>query len=314
MSEEQDKKSKRQALLITAAIQAVLLLLVVFIIAWRAPDPPIPEYGIELNFGLQNTGSGEVQPESDTDNNSQEETVNEETVENETQTETTENTDVEEVTEDTPDVSQPVEDTSADIPEETTETVPETTNTTDSPDVVPETKPEEKPVEEVKPEVKETKQQEEKKPAETKPVETPKTEENSGSSSVKNSDEKNDATGNGNTKEQGDQGDKEGSVDERALFGNQGSSNGSTLELAGWQWDDEPEPDDTSQESGKIVFQITVDEDGYITRIITLEKTVTPKVEQVYRKAVEELTFSKKSDYSAANSSTGKITFIIKAN
>ena len=313
MSEQQDKKSKRQALLITAAIQVVLLLLVVFIIAWRAPDPPIPEYGIELNFGLQNTGSGEVQPESDVDNNSQEETANEETVENETQTETTEDTDVEEVTEDTPDVSEPVEDTSEDIPEETTETVTETTNTADSPDVVPETKPEEKPVEEQKPEVRPT-QQEETKPAETKPVETPKTEENSGSSAVENSDEKNDATGNGNTDKPGDQGDKEGSVDKRALFGNQGSSNGSTLDFTGWQWDNEPEPDDTSQESGKIVFQITVDEDGYITRIITLEKTVTPKVEQVYRKAVEELTFSKKSDYSAADSSTGKITFIIKAN
>jgi protein TonB len=30
--------------------------------AWTAPDPPLPEYGIELNFGIEEAGSGFEQP------------------------------------------------------------------------------------------------------------------------------------------------------------------------------------------------------------------------------------------------------------
>src|SRR5688572_19102783 len=65
MSETQEeKKNKRIAFLSTAGIQVVVVLLLFLIIAWRAPNPPLPEYGIELNFGMDTQGSGDVQPET----------------------------------------------------------------------------------------------------------------------------------------------------------------------------------------------------------------------------------------------------------
>ena len=65
MTEDQEeKKNKRIALLSTIGIQVLVVLLLFLIIAWRPPNPPLPEYGIELNFGMDTEGSGEVQPES----------------------------------------------------------------------------------------------------------------------------------------------------------------------------------------------------------------------------------------------------------
>ena len=60
MSEEQqEKKNKQTALLSSIGIQIVVVLLLFVIVAWRAPNPPLPEYGIELNFGLDTEGSGD---------------------------------------------------------------------------------------------------------------------------------------------------------------------------------------------------------------------------------------------------------------
>ena len=62
MSEE--KKNQRTALIVSSVFHVGLLILFFFLIAWKRPDPPLPEYGIELNFGLDDTGSGETsQPE-----------------------------------------------------------------------------------------------------------------------------------------------------------------------------------------------------------------------------------------------------------
>ena len=74
MSEEQlEKKNKRTALVYTTIIQVVLVVALFFIVAWRAPDPPLPEYGIVLNFGTDDEGSGDVQPETPVGNNGQQE-------------------------------------------------------------------------------------------------------------------------------------------------------------------------------------------------------------------------------------------------
>jgi outer membrane biosynthesis protein TonB len=47
-------------------IHLAILLLFLFSMAWRAPDPPLPEFGIELNFGDSEVGSGDIQPETPT--------------------------------------------------------------------------------------------------------------------------------------------------------------------------------------------------------------------------------------------------------
>ena len=74
MSEgELEKKNKRTALLYTTIIQIVLVVALFFIVAWRAPDPPLPEYGIVLNFGTDDQGSGDIQPETPVGNKGQQE-------------------------------------------------------------------------------------------------------------------------------------------------------------------------------------------------------------------------------------------------
>ena len=93
-----------------------------------------------------------------------------------------------------------------------------------------------------------------------------------------------------------------------------GSGGGSSLEMAGWIWDFEPRPDDKTPESGRIVFEIKVDERGKIISVKTLERSVSNTVALLYEKEVERLTFSKTSTISSVPSTTtGKITFIIKA-
>ena len=62
--EEQNKKNKRNAAIVSVLVHSILLLAFLFILAWKEPDPPLPEYGIELNFGLDNVGSGELQPDT----------------------------------------------------------------------------------------------------------------------------------------------------------------------------------------------------------------------------------------------------------
>lgn len=105
-------------------------------------------------------------------------------------------------------------------------------------------------------------------------------------------------------------------IDKRGLYnvGNLAKKTGATLELTGWEWDMTPNPKDTTEEYGKIVFEIKVDENGEIISIQTIEKTVTPMVEKIYSDALRELTFSKtstKQPYSSV--STGKVTFILVA-
>ena len=124
---------------------------------------------------------------------------------------------------------------------------------------------------------------------------------------------------NANTSDGDGQSESEGEneeVDERAIYGNQGantgSSEGASLNLAGWIWNFKPNPDDQSDESGKIIYKIIVDEDGYLTRIETVTSTVTPATERKYREAVQKLTFRKTGDSQTAAQSVGYITFNIK--
>jgi protein TonB len=58
MSEIERNKDKRVGWAVSASIHALIILLFFLINAWTAPDPPLPEYGIELNFGIEEAGSG----------------------------------------------------------------------------------------------------------------------------------------------------------------------------------------------------------------------------------------------------------------
>lgn len=281
MSEREEKKTKKRALFIAVGSHVALLILFFFLLAWKEPYPPKPEYGIELNFGMDQVGAGTVQPE--TPPATQQEEVEE------VQEEITETEEV--VAEEIIEESQPVEEVQEEI-----ETQP-----LESP------VKEEKKVEEPKPKPKKP-VTEKPKETETAPKEVKKDNQQDQTSTAKDSNQGD------NPNTTGDKGDSQGSLDSRALYGSQGGGDGASLDLAGWMWDFTPKPNDTSSESGRIVFQIKIDDQGEIISVRTLEKTVSPTVEKVYRQAVERLTFSKKADNAIpAPISTGTITFIIKS-
>lgn len=48
--EKKEERNKRIGWLTSVGVQLLLLILFYFIVAWREPFPPIPEYGIELGF------------------------------------------------------------------------------------------------------------------------------------------------------------------------------------------------------------------------------------------------------------------------
>jgi len=283
-----EEKNKKIGLVVSGAFHLLLLLAFLFIIAWKEPDPPIPEYGIELNFGLEDAGSGDVQPQATN-----------EPVQSETE-------EVEEQQESEPTQEEIVEETETVEEESTPEEV--TTNTQDSPDVIEPAEQSEESAPQEQNEVVER---------QTEPTETNTATEETNTQPQGNNqaDEVVQNTSQGDSEnEQGDQGDEQGTLDSRALYGESGGGGGSSLEMTGWVWDFKPQPDDTSNENGRIVFEIKIDDQGEIISVRTLERSVSPAIEKVYREEVEKLTFSRTSDNSiAAPISTGKITFVIKS-
>lgn len=128
-------------------------------------------------------------------------------------------------------------------------------------------------------------------------------------------------TGDGTTNQAGNQGSQTGNIDSRNYFGNGGKGNGGEgqggvgLDMNGWRWLSPPKPQDNSNETGKIVFQIKVNEDGEIIDVVKIESSVSDAVVKKYKEAVERLEFEKiAGNNSIAPISKGTITFIIKKN
>lgn len=270
-----------------------MLLLFYFLIAWKEPFPPIPSYGIELSFGLENTGTGDRPLSSPTPVEEVQE-----------MSEESESSEV--------DVSEEVIDEDAEFIDTPLEEVVEEAETPiadqPSPDVVKEQTTVTEDVNPVKKKLEEPQQN----PVETAKEEVPKEPELNPAAAMPQST--NDANSTkGDDANAGAAGKKEGDIDGRGLMGEQGGANGASLQMAGWVWDFKPQPKDNSTESGKIVYKIKIDGDGYIIGIEVVSSTVSPTVQQYYRQSVERLSFSKTNEYTSAPTSSGTITFIIRS-
>lgn len=278
--QKEEEKNRRKGLIISIALHAILLLILYFVIVWKAPNPPLPIYGVELNYGTDNEGSGNTQSTSPANT----ETNQEDSKPGEPET-------------------QPVK------PTETAEETEEEVVTTNQESIVESTK--ETVKNPVKTPVKEPTKEPVKEPTkETKPVTDP------GSGGKEGTKDPKTGNNNGDDKDKvGDKGDPKGTVDGRSLYGTPGGGGGggASLNMAGWQWDRIPKPKDESTESGRIVFQIKIDEDGEIISVIPIEKTVSAAVVKFYQQEVEKLTFTKTSGDLTASTYTGTITFIIKS-
>ncbi len=278
MAEEQ--KNKRIAGITTIGLHGLLIVFLFFAVGWRAPNPPYPQYGIELNFGLDDQGSGEIQPlepvgsvpEASADQKQDEPKHDETPLKAESKQ-------AEQLTAKDNDAVAVKDVKKAEAPAlvKSKETTVENTAVSET----------------------------------TKPAvvyKKPSAEVSDGKAGQPGShgDDVNKA---------GDKGSPQGTLDAKALYGKPGGGGGgSSLSLSGWQWDEIPEPKIPGNESGgRVVFEIKVDALGEIISIKTLERSVSLETENICRREIEKLTFSK-TGTNVPSVSTGKITFIVRSN
>ncbi len=272
-----EQRNRNIGLITSLGIHAALLLLFLFIMAWRAPNPPLPEFGIELNFGLDDQGSGDIQPETPP---------------------ASEQTD-----EQTEEVEAAPEVTEQQAPQQ--ETI---VSEQESVVAVKEEKPKEevvKPKETEKPK-EEVKKEEPKKSEETKTSAATETKANT-ESTQSQGDDKN---------KTGDKGNPEGSLDAKALYGKQGGGGGGdglSLQMSGWAWADNPKiPGLPDNEDGRIVFEIECDSEGEIIGITTIERGLSPRAEQLLKEEIRKNSLIRTSGGQTPERSKGKVVFVLK--
>jgi periplasmic protein TonB len=284
---QEEKKNERIAAGISVAVHIILLLLLIYIMAWRAPDPPAAELGIELNFGMDQVGSGDVQTMA---------TPNE-----------SKNVEDSKPAPTQPDARPEPKPTVQPTPPTPVETPKVQTTTADAPvsvkeDVKPQPKPQ--PKEEV---VK-------KEPEKPKALYPGKPTTSTGTGKSGTSDE---ATGNNNGDNPGTVGDKgspDGKLDAKALYGKSGGGAGGSLNMAGWAYDVNPKQDPYTNETGTITFRIKIDADGNLISVTRVSGTVSPQVERWYKEQLQKTTFSRTgSNSDKSTGATGTVTFIIKS-
>ncbi|MDH5474609.1 MAG: hypothetical protein OEX22_02845 [Cyclobacteriaceae bacterium] len=293
-----EDSNKNVAWVVSITLHVLLLLAFIFMVAWREPNPPFPEYGIEVNFGTSSVGSGEIQPVepiNDTQNveDSQPEESSEEVVEEnivEQIIETNENSNVQE-----------------------NEVI---TQTAESPDVI-----EEEPKEEIEQPIEEPiKEEVIEKPVEEIPqkVKNPIVYKKKDGADGESGDSATPENANNGDDEStvGDKGSKEGTLDARTVYdGNKGGGGGApALKISGWFWDNEPNKKDASSENGIIEFSFVVDDEGYVGNIQVIQSTVSPSVANFYKEQLRNTTFSQTNPNIAPLSQTkGTVKFIIKS-
>jgi outer membrane biosynthesis protein TonB len=268
---EIEKRNEIIGWIVSIGFHGLLVLFCFFALAWKRQIPAPPEYGIEVNFGTDDQGFGDIQNFSDPGNDP---------APNETQT--------------TPVVQ---EETQAQVQEES-EPEKLITGEEETVEIAPKPSPKKVEVEPAPTPVKN--------PSTTKSTPSAQSlfpSEKSGNTSNNNGNKPGTVGDmgkiNGNP-------DARGIYD-----GNPGKGKGgSSLDMAGWKWDSKPVVNDESTEEGKVKFQIKVDDEGNIISVTVLEKNISPALVKKYQKEVESLTFSKNGG-SNGEGATGTITFLI---
>ncbi|MFZ5970492.1 MAG: hypothetical protein ACOYXA_02775 [Bacteroidota bacterium] len=272
-----EQRNRNIGLITSLGIHAALLLLFLFIMAWRAPNPPLPEFGIELNFGVDNQGSGDIQPE-------------------------------------TPPASEQTDEQTEEVeaaPEVTEQQAPQQETIVSEQENIVAVK-EEKPKEEVvKP--KET----EKPKEEVKKEEPKKSEETNTSAATETKAKTESTQSQGDDKNKtGDKGNPEGSLDAKALYGKQGGGGGGdglSLQMSGWAWADTPRiPSLPDNEDGRIEFVIECDSEGEIIGITTKERGLSPRAEQLLKEEIRKNSLIRTSGGQTPERSKGRVVFVLK--
>jgi protein TonB len=304
----------------TTLIVAALTVIMMILMAWGMPGEGLGnEPGIEVNLGDSDVGSGNDQSldpgtqTADAGEPKQAESPNQEEV---TQPEQQE-------------VSKPQQ-------VDPTPVEPVATSDEDSDVEVKKEKPKEiKPVEKVVEKAKE--KPEEKKPVEKapeKPVEKPVVKEekkeppapNPSTLYKKGSNTKTDGTAAGKEGTPGNEGnDAAGTPGDKGVPGGtpgahqyQGTPGGgdggaTTLDLKGWDWDKKPEVSLSTTETGRIVFEVTVNANGDLVKIQKISGSLSAAAETACLNAIRRTTFSRIGSGTPPEETKGKVVFVVRA-
>jgi len=289
MTHAEDKKNQRIAMITSLTIHGVIFLLLFFLVAWKAPNPPHPEIGIVVNWGEDDQGSGDTQPDKSAGS--------------------------EGTQEEQPNQPDPVPEEPQVQPEEVVESKPveqEVVSQVESPVVVKEKKEEvkqpEKPVEKTEP-----KKEPEKPKVDENALFKPKTATTNNKTSEakagQNANEGDDVNKTGN------KGQTDGTLDKNAVYKGPagGGNNGLGLQMPGWAWVSQPQPKGfTSTLSGKVRFEIEVDENGDIIGINTLERTLNFEDERMLKALIQKSRLEKTSPGDAPPKSKGIVEFTLR--
>lgn len=278
MMSNEEKKSRNIGLIASTGIHGALLLVLFLLVAMRSPESPAPDYGIQLNFGLDDEGSGDIQP---VEPNAKEENVKEESQREEQQKQ--EETTVK------PNEVEPTEqklvsddESSVVVKEEKKETKPE-------------------PVKEKKVVV-----------VEEKPIAEYKKEEQKEVKSDSKTDGGKSTTSHGdNVDKKGDKGDPEGSLDAKALYGKQGGGGGNGVSMSGFNGFDWPKvvaPSLPEEAEGVYEFTVKVDEQGDVISVTSVRRGLSLEAEKRFKDMIQRLEFIPKGA-NLPPQSEGKITF-----
>lgn len=317
-SESKDNQTK--AFLLSLIIYGIFLTLLFFL--KLAFNPPEEAEGVELNYGVDLVGVGDIQ----TTNKANISPNNYDVKPSEKNEEDAKSLKTKTIV--TPTVEKTERTKVKDVPTRAVITSTAESPVTEKENTKPVKKVETKPV--VKPI-----------PAESKPINTPKPEppkrnvetgsimkkSGTGSGTGSKSNSSSNGTigtrdgvggnnnGDGKAGEVGDKGDPRGTLDGKSMMGKPGSGGGSGASiggLSGWNKRKLSLPNDGSSETGKIVFKISVDDTGDVIGISVISSTVSPSVQNFYKNYIQQKLSSVLSpEGNPPKVSTGTITINI---
>jgi protein TonB len=303
MNEDQEKKNQVAGALTSVGVHLVLIVLFLFVMGFTAPNPPLGELGsgVELQLGVDDSGSGDVQqlvPVTPTD------AINNAVAETPRQEAAVEDQPKEEV--------KPVEDK----PKEDV-----TMDDKESPVVVKEVKKEPKKVDPPKEKVVEkvTDHPVKEAPAEEKKDIKKETKEStSGQKDAAGNTRNSKGISQGNDKGKiGDKGSPEGIPDLKAQYsgkpGTGGPGEGGTggISVSGFDGFDRPDivkPEIPEDSYGTYEFLVKVNSQGDIEKITTKTRGIGLEAENIFKKLIQNLDFTPNKSSMPAFSE-GTITF-----
>lgn len=297
MAIDYPEQHRREALIGTIALH-VLLVLLFFFAKFNGPNPPLETFetggggDVELNYGLDSEGSGNVQTTAaanDSDNREDSKPPAQ-----------------------SPD-PQPTPVTQEADPTPPSEAQTITSDAEESPVSAPVVENAAPPKEEVK--VTKPKRQ-------VAVAFNPNASANSGGTGTNGTSTA--PTGNNNGDRPGkvgDQGDPKGSLNANALYGNggdgtgsdggrgrgQGMGNGDGLDMSGWRFDSTPRVEAIDDNPGVVRFKIKISEDGEVESVTKVSGNVSPQQEKLCRDKLLDANFIRTN--TGAGGATGFYTF-----